>query len=160
MSANLLSVLSLAAVLASSVAAHTTSLSYVPGAAAGTVEFWTGSYDYSSAPASECIVTLTGSDVTYNHSAAFNLEPVSVKPIGLVDGTNNFFSEPRTGEIYPRLIRRLTPDMKRAVGRKTGGSILEAVSLLTVEHVTCSPKIGYSKSLARTIAKARRADCT
>ncbi len=72
-------------------AAHTTSIGYVPGANPGEVTFWTGSYDHFGTPNNEGIGTLVGVDVAYNQSLAFNITPVSTKPTGLIDGTNNFY---------------------------------------------------------------------
>ncbi|WP_428635197.1 PEP-CTERM sorting domain-containing protein [Sedimenticola sp.] len=72
--------------------AHTTSIGYVPGASAGEVTFWTGSYSHGGTPVNEGTLTLTGVDVVYGPTTvAFDITPVGVKPTGLVDGTNNFF---------------------------------------------------------------------
>lgn len=71
--------------------AHTTSIGYVPGANPGEVTFWTGSYAHGGTPNNEGTLTLTGVDVVFNQSVAFNITPVGVKPAGLVDGSNNFF---------------------------------------------------------------------
>jgi IPTL-CTERM motif len=82
-------------------AAHTTSLGYVPGTTAGSVTFWTGSYSHGGTPVNEGTATLTGVSVNYNQVVNFNIPPVSVKPAGLVDGTNNFFWGPLVGSTYP-----------------------------------------------------------
>ena len=82
-------------------AAHTTSLGYVPGTTAGSVTFYTGSYSHGGTPVNEGIATLVGVSVVYNQSVAFNIPPVSTKPAGLVDGTNNFFWGPLVGSTYP-----------------------------------------------------------
>jgi hypothetical protein len=71
--------------------AHTTSLGYTPGAAAGSVIFWTGSYNHGGFPANEGMGTLTGVNVIYGQTQSFAVPVTNVKPIGLVDGTNNFF---------------------------------------------------------------------
>lgn len=90
-----------AVVVSIPVAAHTTSLGFVPGSLVGTVTFWTGSYEHGGLVANEGSVTLTGVSVVYNNTQAFNIAPVTVKPIGLVDGTNNFFWGPSSGGVYP-----------------------------------------------------------
>lgn len=82
-------------------AAHTTSLGYVPGTTAGSVTFWTGSYSHGGTPVNEGVATLTGVSVVYSQSVSFNIPPVSTKPAGLVDGTNNFFWGPVVGSTYP-----------------------------------------------------------
>ena len=71
--------------------AHTSSLGYVPGAVAGSIVLWTGSYEHGGTPVLEGIGTLTGVDVVYNATVPFAIGPVSAKPAGLVDGVNNFF---------------------------------------------------------------------
>ncbi|GBO89784.1 PEP-CTERM sorting domain-containing protein [Marinobacter salsuginis] len=71
--------------------AHTTSIGFVPGSSFGDVTFWTGSYSHGGTPVNEGTLTLTGVDVTYNQTLAFNITPTSTKPTGLVDGTNNFY---------------------------------------------------------------------
>lgn len=72
--------------------AHTTSLGYVPGANAGEVTFWAGTYFHSGTVAAEGTGQLTG--VT-NPPFASGVIPfnnvVGSKPVGLLDGTNNFF---------------------------------------------------------------------
>ncbi len=92
------SILSCAAAVASLLAfagvaaAHTTSIGYLPGASAGEVTLWTGSYSHNQIPVNEGIGTLTGvTDPSYTASLAFNITPVNTKPTGLVDGTNNFY---------------------------------------------------------------------
>jgi hypothetical protein len=92
------SLLPLAAIIASTIllagtaAAHTTSIGYVPGTNAGEVTFWTGSYDHGYIPVNESGGTLTGiTDPLYSQALAFNLGPFNSKPIGLIDGTNNFY---------------------------------------------------------------------
>lgn len=77
--------------LAMTAAAHTSSLGYVPGSAAGSVTIWTGSYDHGGFPGVEGTGTLTGVDVVYSSSQNFSLGVTATKPTGLVDGTNNFF---------------------------------------------------------------------
>ena len=74
--------------------AHTTSIGYVPGSTTGSVTFWTGSYSHGGGAINEGTATLTGVSVTYNQVVNFNIAPVAVKPVGLVDGTNNFFWGP------------------------------------------------------------------
>ncbi len=71
--------------------AHTTSIGYVPGANAGEVTFWTGSYVHGGTVVNEGTLTLTGVDVVFSQTVAFNITPVNTKPIGLADGSNNFF---------------------------------------------------------------------
>ncbi len=73
--------------------AHTTSLGYVPGATAGTVTFWAGTYGpgHTSTVGPEGTGTLTGVlPLVYSSTQSF-MGVVSSKPTGLVDGTNNFF---------------------------------------------------------------------
>jgi len=81
----------LATCFAGQLSAHTTSIGYVPGATAGTVTFWTGSYSHGGIPSNEGLVRLQGVSNGYDQTVAFNIGPVSAKPIGLADGTNNFF---------------------------------------------------------------------
>ncbi|HVE48272.1 MAG TPA: IPTL-CTERM sorting domain-containing protein [Casimicrobiaceae bacterium] len=82
--------------------AHTTSLGFVPGAAAGSVIIYSGSYAHGGTPVNEGVATLTGVTVTYNQSLPFNIPPVATKPAGLVDGTNNFFWGPANSMgVYP-----------------------------------------------------------
>lgn len=71
--------------------AHTTSIGYVPGSTAGTVTFWTGSYSHGGVPNNEGLVRLQGVSNGYDQTVAFNIAPVGTKPVGLIDGTNNFF---------------------------------------------------------------------
>lgn len=79
-------------VFAGTVAAHTTSIGYVPGSSAGSITLWTGSYDHGGTPVNEGMGTLTGiTDTSYTASLPFNILPVHSKPTGLVDGTNNFY---------------------------------------------------------------------
>ena len=82
---------------AGSALAHTSSLGYVPGNTAGSIVLWTGSYNHSGFPGLEGTGTLTGVNVVYNASVPFAIGPVASKPIGLVDGTNNFFWKPENG---------------------------------------------------------------
>lgn len=78
--------------MASAASAHTTSLGYVPGATAGSVTFWTGSYHHSGTPSNEGTFTLTGiTDPTFSQSIGPSIAPTGTKPSGLVDGTNNFY---------------------------------------------------------------------
>ena len=102
--------LSFVALLASSLAAgswsiaasaHTTSLGYVPGDDPGEVTFWTGSYDHGGIPANEGLGTLTSVSTGISQTVAFSLGPVSTRPDGLVDGTNNFFWGDFDGTRYP-----------------------------------------------------------
>tara|TARA_R110001583_G_C5658993_1_gene409468 strand:- start:734 stop:1345 length:612 start_codon:yes stop_codon:yes gene_type:complete len=82
------------------VQAHTTSIGFVPGTNPGEVTFWTGSYEHGGGtPNNEADLTLAGinSTVFGPVTAAFNITPVNVKPIGLVDGTNNFYWEQPQG---------------------------------------------------------------
>ena len=71
--------------------AHTTSIGYVPGSTSGSVTFWTGSYSHGSLPNNEGLVRLQGLSNTYDQTVAFNIAPTNSKPLGLIDGTNNFF---------------------------------------------------------------------
>ena len=72
--------------------AHTTSLGYVPGFAAGEVTFWTGSYEHGGTVSNEGTFTLTGvTNPLFSSTINANVLPVNSKPTGLVDGTNNFF---------------------------------------------------------------------
>jgi hypothetical protein len=82
-----------AALVAMSTAAfaHTTSLGYVPGDTAGSVTFWAGSYDHSVTPTNEGMVRLQSASLGYDSTLSFVLGPQSIKPTGLIDGTNNFF---------------------------------------------------------------------
>lgn len=81
--------------------AHTTSLGFVPGTTAGSVTFWAGSYSHGGTPVNEGTVTLNGVNVSYSQTVSFNIGPVSTKPAGLVDGTNNFYWGPAVGGVYP-----------------------------------------------------------
>jgi len=74
-----------------SASAHTTSIGFVPGSNAGEVTFWTGSYQHGGTPNNEGIGTLTGVNVIFNQSQAFNIAVTGTKPTGLIDGTNNFY---------------------------------------------------------------------
>lgn len=74
--------------------AHTTSIGFVPGANAGEVTFWTGSYHNiaENGGVNEGSLTLVGADVVFGPIVtAFDITPVAVKPAGLVDGTNNCY---------------------------------------------------------------------
>ncbi|MEO6715907.1 MAG: PEPxxWA-CTERM sorting domain-containing protein [Novosphingobium sp.] len=84
---------------AAPVSAHTTSLGYVPGTTAGTVNFYTGSYEHGGTVLNEGTFTLTGVDVLYNAVVSANILPTNTKPVGLVDGVNNFFWVP-SGSTY------------------------------------------------------------
>ena len=77
----------------SAVSAHTTSLGYVPGAVAGTVTFWTGTYGpgHVSTVLAEGTGLLTGFSLAYSSGVTPFMGVVSAKPTGLVDGVNNFF---------------------------------------------------------------------
>lgn len=78
--------------MSTTAAAHTTSLGYVPGAVAGSIVLWAGHYNHSGFPPPlEGFGTLTGVSLVYSQGASFDIGPVDVKPVGLVDGTNNFF---------------------------------------------------------------------
>jgi len=88
--ANLLAGVSLA-VCAVPAAAHTTSLGYVAGSVAGSVIIWAGHYNHGGVPSVEGIGTLTGVSLVYSSTKPFSIGVVSSKPLGLVDGTNNFF---------------------------------------------------------------------
>ena len=72
--------------------AHTTSLGYVPGANAGEVTFWAGHYSHGGLPGAEGSGQLNG--IT-NPAFASGILPfndvVAIRPLGLLDGTNNFF---------------------------------------------------------------------
>ena len=74
--------------------AHTTSLGYTPGGTAGSVIVWSGHYSHGGLPPLEGTAYLTGISLVYDSSAPYSIGPVSVKPAGLVDGTNNFFWGP------------------------------------------------------------------
>lgn len=79
------------AILSTAAHAHTSSLGYEPGSNAGEVIFWAGSYEHGGSVLNEGTFTLTGIDTIYNAVVNANIAPTSVKPSGLVDGTNNFF---------------------------------------------------------------------
>jgi hypothetical protein len=74
--------------------AHTTSLGYVPGVNPGEVTFWAGHYDHAGVPGPEGQATLEGFSLVYSQTQPFVGPVVSTKPIGLIDGTNNFFWGP------------------------------------------------------------------
>lgn len=81
--------------------AHTTSLGYVPGANAGEVTFWAGHYSHGGVPGTQGTGLLTGFSLVYSSGIIpFTLGVVSSKPVGLVDGTNNFFWEPSSPTPY------------------------------------------------------------
>jgi len=86
-------VMVLAVCITSKASAHTTSLGYIAGINPGEVVFWTGSYAHGGAPVNEGTLTLTGiSGTTFGPTTkAFDIVPTSTKPLGLVDGTNNFY---------------------------------------------------------------------
>ncbi|WP_445193887.1 PEPxxWA-CTERM sorting domain-containing protein [Sphingomonas sp. Tas61C01] len=72
--------------------AHTSSLGYVPGMTNGSVIFWTGSYEHGGGVSNEGTFTLQGiTDPTYMAVVNANVAPTTVRPGGLIDGTNNFF---------------------------------------------------------------------
>jgi hypothetical protein len=101
MTLRLFGALLLASIAATAAQAHTTSIGYVPGSTAGSVTFWTGSYDHGGAPSNEGAVTLSGVTNGYMSTQSFNIGPVSIKPTGLIDGTNNFFWGNYDGTRYP-----------------------------------------------------------
>ncbi len=75
--------------------AHTTSLGYVPGTNAGEVTFWAGHYNHGGLPGNQGTGQLVGFSLVYDSGIVpFNIGPVASKPVGLVDGTNNFFWGP------------------------------------------------------------------
>ena len=90
-----------ASLISSSAFAHTTSLGYVPGTTAGSVTFWTGSYQHGGTVGNEGVGTLTSILTGISQSQSFVLGPVFSKPAGLVDGTNNFFWGANDGTSYP-----------------------------------------------------------
>ena len=71
--------------------AHTTSLGYVPAANAGEVTFWAGHYSHGDLAGNEDIAVINGVSIVFSQNAPFNIPTVTSKPVGLVDGTNNFF---------------------------------------------------------------------
>ena len=82
-------------VVATSAQAHTTSIGFVPGTVFGDVTFWTGSYFHGGTVVNEGSITLTGTSGAAlgfgSVTQDFDIAPVSLKPTGLVDGTNNFY---------------------------------------------------------------------
>ncbi len=75
--------------------AHTTSLGYVPGTNPGEVTFWAGHYNHGGLPSTEGTGQLVGFSLVYNSGIVpFSIGPVASKPVGLADGTNNFFWGP------------------------------------------------------------------
>ena len=87
--------LSIFAMVSMPVQAHTVSLGYLPGSNPGEVLIWTGSYDdiTENGGVNEGATTLTGilSTIYGPITIPFNITPTSIKPIGLLDGTNNFY---------------------------------------------------------------------
>lgn len=73
--------------------AHTSSVGYV-NTGPGAVTFWYGTY-HGGTNFSEGSFQLTGQNVTYNVTVPFT-QVVQARPTGLVDGTNNFFSNGTT----------------------------------------------------------------
>lgn len=71
--------------------AHTTSLGYVPGVNPGEVTFWAGHYSHGDVPGAEGQATLNGVSLIFSQTQPFVGPVVSSKPVGLIDGTNNFF---------------------------------------------------------------------
>jgi hypothetical protein len=69
-------------------------LGYTPGDTTGSVIIWSGHYSHGGFPPLEGTAYLDGVSLSYSSSAAYSIGPVSVKPAGLVDGTNNFFWGP------------------------------------------------------------------
>lgn len=110
-----LAVFALAAVGSGVAHAHTTSIGFVSAGTPGAVTFWTGSYRQFRNPVNEGTLTLEGINGNSYASTtqAFNISPTSIKPVGLVDGTSNFYwtsSSPR------RLDKTLTSDPNIAGG--------------------------------------------
>ena len=87
--------LSIFAMVSMPVQAHTVSLGYLPGSNPGEVIIWTGSYHdiTENGGVNEGATTLTGilSTIYGPVTIPFNITPTSTKPIGLLDGTNNFY---------------------------------------------------------------------
>lgn len=94
--------------LSSGAIAHTVSIGYVPTSTFGTVNFFAGTYDHTSVQNEE-VGRLVGVSNGYDSGfRPFNIPVVSVKPSGLVDGTNNFYFAPvtpggdcRSGTTFP-----------------------------------------------------------
>lgn len=81
------SVVAVTGIQSGTVAAHTVSIGYV-FAGPGAVVFWYGSY-HPTATFNEADTGLVGP--SYNSIQAMNLI-TAIKPMGLIDGTNNFYS--------------------------------------------------------------------
>jgi hypothetical protein len=92
---------SLIVLFASPSMSHTTSIGYTPGAVAGTVKFWSGSYEHGSFPSLEGSVHLEGVSLVYSSTTSFSIGPTATRPTGLIDGVNNFFWGPNDGTEYP-----------------------------------------------------------
>ena len=85
----------LATALVASVAqAHTTSLGYTPGPLPGSITVWSGHYSHGGFPPLEGTAYLDGVNLVYSATQNYSIGPVSVKPVGLVDGVTNFFWSP------------------------------------------------------------------
>lgn len=96
----------LAVVLPATAFAHTSSLGYVPGSTAGSVVFWTGSYEHGGTVFNEGTFTLQGiTNPAFLAVVNANVAPTSIRPGGLIDGTNNFFwaqdNTSSTGYTFP-----------------------------------------------------------
>ena len=87
--------LSILALTSMPVQAHTVSLGYLPGSNPGEAIIWTGSYHSitENGGVNEGTMTLTGvlGTIYGPVTIPFNIAPTSTKPIGLLDGTNNFY---------------------------------------------------------------------
>ena len=87
-----LALISAALIATTSANAHTTSLGYVPGVVPGDVTFWTGSYEHGGSVGNEGTFSLQGiTNPLYQSMVGANVAPTTVKPTGLINGTNNFF---------------------------------------------------------------------
>ncbi|HEV2557460.1 MAG TPA: autotransporter domain-containing protein [Microvirga sp.] len=76
-----------------SAVAHTNSVGY-ESAGGGNVTFWYGTY-HAGTNFTEGSFSLNGVDVTYSSTVSFTVV-TTTKPSGLVDGTNNFYSNGTT----------------------------------------------------------------
>ena len=86
----------LACVLSSVAFAHTISVGYVPTSTFGTVNFFAGTY-HTGVTSDEGTGQLVRVGGGYDSGViSFNIPAVSSKPLGLVDGTNNFYFAPNT----------------------------------------------------------------
>ncbi len=88
-----LAVFALAALGGGMAHAHTTSIGFVSAGTPGSVTFWTGSYHFNTLNEGDLTLAGINGNSFASTTLAFDLLPPvqGVKPVGLVDGTSNFY---------------------------------------------------------------------